>query len=128
MEIIMTIKFDKQYVTTIFKAAGFEVREVLVLMNQYWPRNEHYYKLIVENPWFLVYTQYGPIIVGPRKRVWSLEWRLITESFKLYDEDPGRTSELGYIHSYTLESLVGDLFALNKKITSWQKGKYNDNT
>ena len=66
-------------VQALFESSGFQVKNVFELANQYWPRVDDYAARIVENPWWLVDTQYGLIKVGPRKRVIVIDWSHLTE-------------------------------------------------
>ncbi len=65
---------NKTEVAGLFALAGFKVLGMFEVMNQYWPRHQEYYHLIMENPWWLVKTEYGLIMVGDRKRVTAIEW------------------------------------------------------
>ncbi|MCD0160309.1 hypothetical protein IHN63_03210 [Deinococcus sp. 6YEL10] len=54
--------------------SGFEIREYRTTANQYWPDVPDYFEVRAANPWWVVQTQYGPLTIGRRKRVWEINW------------------------------------------------------
>jgi len=61
-----------EYFQSIIQLAGFDVLAHYELANGYYPRS--YTSAVLENPWWLVKTQYGLIEIGWRKRVISISW------------------------------------------------------
>lgn len=64
----------KEQVLAIFLLAGIRVDSLDELPNNYWPRVPEYQKLRDENPWWLMHTELGMIVIGWRKRVISINW------------------------------------------------------
>lgn len=54
--------------------AGIEPIAVHAIANQYWPDVEPYHDVRRNNPWWLVLTKAGPIIIGWRKNVIEIDW------------------------------------------------------
>lgn len=75
----------------------------------------HYF---INNPWYLIKTQYGLIEFGPRKRVYHLEWKHTKLNEKLICEEGEEwiTSQNKYIHSYDLPALFLNLNKLKKAL------------
>lgn len=62
----------REHAIALFEMAGFEVKSIHELPNDYWP--EAYTDLRKANPWWLIETQFGLIEIGWRKRVISIHW------------------------------------------------------
>jgi hypothetical protein len=56
----------------LFLLAGFRVSRFHRLENKYWP--EAYVEERRNSPWWLAITEFGPIEIGWRKRVVSINW------------------------------------------------------
>ena len=91
----------KEMVEALFTLAGFEVKHMHKLQNPYWPEVPNYYDLIIDNPWWLVMTQYGYIKIGPRKRVVSIEWNETAYRGIITEDDVTKADALVYSYSQT---------------------------
>lgn len=65
-------------------------------------------------PSFLVYTSFGTIDIGPRKRVIEINWNDLEYRGRLLPDVDGKpvgypTNELSYIHSYSDEETIKHL-------------------
>jgi hypothetical protein len=94
----------------IMALAGFEVRAVWELANQYWPDNPEYDD--VRTPWWLFLTEIGPIQIGSRKRVLHIEWSTCAVRAVVTSDDV--TKESTYVHAWSVEKAVEYLKALRK--------------
>lgn len=63
---------DIEKFKALFMLAGIEVASCHELANKYWP--DAYTQLREENPWALMVTSFGPVVIGWRKRVISINW------------------------------------------------------
>lgn len=108
------ITITEQQVKELFQTVGFEIKKIYRLENKYWPNNGNFNDLRIQNPWFLVKTQFGFIEIGPRKRVIHLEWSETSYRGKLpvSEGEEWITSEDHYVHSYTLDKFLMNLIRL----------------
>lgn len=102
----------EQLVKAWFKTAGFEVSEVFRLENQYWGYGFDDASYRISSPWWLVETNIGKIILGPRKRVWAIDWSRTDVRGVVTDEDITKGDD--YVHSYSHADTVKYLAALYK--------------
>lgn len=89
--------------TTLFLDAGFEAIHVKVIDNQY-SGNAHYYV----DPWLVVTTSKGPIMLGWRKRVINIDWSdsdIAVDGQELF-KDEKTTSSDRYVHAWSKEKAV----------------------
>lgn len=98
----------------MFIDAGIPIINEHELMNQYWPRVEEYAMLILSNPWWLFETPYGNIKIGPRKRVYVLDWSATPLRQILTDLDVTKSETM--LHAYTHSELVDAIAILSKKL------------
>lgn len=101
-----------------FKAAGFEVEDMWELTNSYWPRSQ--FELILTNPWWLVKTKYGMIRVGPRKRVFVIDWEDTKVRIPDLHGDDVTKGEL-YTHAWSKEEALMYLCSLKRKLDEHTK-------
>jgi hypothetical protein len=59
---------------SVFVLARISVKKVHKLVNMYVPDCIEYADFIRLNPWFLMETNIGLIIIGARKRVYAIDW------------------------------------------------------
>lgn len=96
----------------LFELAGFEVQQIWELMNQYWPRVQAYYPMIIESPWFLVQTEIGLIKFGPRKRVWEIDWSATKVRCTVTTDDVTHGREGDLVHAWTMAKALEYLTSL----------------
>ncbi len=118
-------QLTEEQVKGLFIASGFEIKKMYRLVNKYWPDNEHYQELRVNNPWFLVKTQFGFIEVGPRKRVIHLDWSETVYEGELpaTEGEEWITSGSTYVHSYSVDKLLINLMKLKTALTNYDSNK-----
>ena len=102
----------EEHARALFLLANIEVRSVHRLENQYWP--PAYIDMIQKYPWWLMDTPYGYIVIGPRKRVISIEWsgtkvrRVLTKDNVTKDET--------LVHAWTTLKVLEYLVAFRNTI------------
>lgn len=67
-------QFPQEKVLSLFMLADIKVLDMDEIPNQYWPRVPDYLELRDKSPWWLVYTEFGTIKIGWRKRVMQIDW------------------------------------------------------
>jgi hypothetical protein len=105
------IKKVKNKVCSLFENAGFEVKSIYELVNEYWPNTYRYWYVRALNPWWLVETQYGKILYAPRKRVVSIDWS--ETKFRGIISEDDTTKGDTFIHSWvdkSTEKYLKELF------------------
>jgi len=108
---------EKKIVESLFELAGFEVKSIHEVINGYWPKNEHYFQMIIDNPWWLVETQYGLIKIGRRKRVWQIDYKGTRLREPVFDYNEIKvTSEDTYFHAYTSDFMLKYMIVLQEKL------------
>jgi len=82
---------------------------------------DHYFTSSLEFPrlWFYVLSPWGPLLIGPRKRVYEFNWRHTYSDnmskslmFKMEVFPQDVTNEVGYFHAYSGADLL-------KHISEW---------
>lgn len=99
-------------VVEMFSKAGIPVLAVEQTPNQYWPNVDAYKEIREANPWYTVSTPLGKIIIGARKRVFSIDW----------SDTPVRclvtldavTKDTSSVHAWTEEDCLKYLNTLGK--------------
>jgi len=104
----------KLQVEELFKAANIKILNQWEIMNEYWPRHPDYYKIIIENPWWLIQTEVGMILIGKRKRVVEINW-IATPIRKIITEDDVTKSET-MVHSWNHSTCLIYLKEIGKLI------------
>ena len=114
----------KDVVTSLFTLAGFKILNMWELKNKYWP--DSYPDMILQNPWWLVKTEYGLIEIGPRKRVINIDWS-DTSIRKVITEDDVTKSET-MVHAYGLSKALEYLAKLSIELCCINNPLNFDNT
>jgi hypothetical protein len=108
--------FPKDRALAIATLAGLTVSGTEELMNPYWPRTETYFDLIVNSPWWLLYTEIGHIKIGWRKRVIEISWAQTGHPCIVTDDDV--TKGEYYVHAWSEEDTVKYLKRLKESVQS----------
>jgi hypothetical protein len=82
----------------LFLLAGFKVSRFHRLENKYWP--EAYIEERRKSPWWLAITEFGPIEIGWRKRVISINWEDTPARVILSEDDVTKEETLVHAWSY----------------------------
>lgn len=99
---------NEQQARALFLLAGIEVSKMHRLENQYWP--ESYVLERKNSPWWLAMTLAGPVTIGWRKRVISIDWEDTPVRVIVTSDDV--TKDLTYVHAYSYAKAVEYLTAL----------------
>ncbi len=105
----------KEEVAGLFALAGFKILAMFEVMNQYWPRTPEYHKLLMENPWWLVKTEYGLIMIGDRKRVTNIEWSDTKFRGTVTSDDVTKNDI--FVHAWNNEKALSYLTELRKQLS-----------
>lgn len=89
---------DKDCFAAIFLLAGITVTKWYELPNHYWP--EAYADLRAAHPWQLAMTPHGPIEIGWRKRVISIDWEGTPARLLVTDDKVTKEETLVHAYSY----------------------------
>jgi len=109
----------EEEVKAFFIVAGFQVKEIFQIANQYWVGggvDVMDFQYIAYNPWWLVQTTHGMIIFGRRKRVWEIDWSRTPFRGKILAEDDSTTNSDNFVHCWEREDIVRDLTRLCKEL------------
>lgn len=106
---------ERKNLDALLLLAGIEPVAVHELANKYWPDNGHYAQIRRDMPWWLVLTKAGPVVIGWRKRVISIDWRDTSVRAKMTGDDQ-TTSELEYCHAWGYAKAVEYLQTLRSAI------------
>lgn len=91
-------KPDKDYFAAIFLLAGISVTKWYELPNEYWP--DSYTDLRAKHPWQLALTPHGPIKIGWRKRVISIDWEDTQARLLVTDDEVTKNETLVHAYNY----------------------------
>jgi hypothetical protein len=103
---------DRETLDALLKLSQIEPIEIYELANQYWPRT--YFQLCVENSWWLVFTLAGPIVIGWRKRVISIDWSKTNIRTIITEDDV--TKDETSVHAWGVGKAVAYLTTLGCQI------------
>lgn len=106
---------ERKTLDALLTLAGIEPVAVHELANKYWPDCEAYAKVRRDTPWWLVLTKAGPVVIGWRKRVISINWAETGIRAKMTADDQA-TSELEYCHAWTYAKAVEYLSTLQSAL------------
>lgn len=121
----------------LFRVAGFKVKRTWELPNGYcggsasvlrdiedklspnytYPPLEERIKTCLwplRSPWWLVLTDFGPIEIGWRKRVISIDWSATNIRGVVTTDET--TKGLGHVHAWTMDAAVRYLTALRAMV------------
>lgn len=107
---------QKNEVEALLTLSGLKYDSIWEIANQYVPVCEHYAVYRQNNPWWLIFTKHGPIIIGWRNRVISISWADTDIRFVVTQDDVAKTETL--VHAWTIEKALEYLIALRKHIDS----------
>jgi hypothetical protein len=65
---------DRAKLDALLLLSGIKPVSVHEVANKYWPDDPHYAQIRRDSPWWLVLTEAGPVVIGWRKRVISIDW------------------------------------------------------
>lgn len=107
-------------ISAMFTLAEIKVKAIYEIINQYHGKRGMDPRFLIDNPWFLVSTEYGNIVLGPRKRVYQLQWdeTNLREYLPVIWGQDNTTSTETYIHAYTEEHLLTNIKNLGKALHS----------
>lgn len=92
---------NEQQVRGLFALAGFdEPAKLRELANGYWPNAPAYAQIRQDSPWWLVETPFGPITIGWRKRVISIDWRECSFRGVITEDDVTKDDSMVHAWSY----------------------------
>lgn len=94
-------KASREQVESIFRLAEIPFKEMWELANGYWPLSPVYDD--VRRPWWLVSTSFGPVRIGWRKRVLSIDWTATGVQCVVTDDV---TKGADYVHAYSVEKAI----------------------
>lgn len=94
----------------LFLLAGIKVSKFHQLENKYWP--DAYVEERKRSPWWLAMTPAGPITIGWRKRVISIDWQ-DTALRTVVTEDEVTKGDT-YVHAYCYAKAVEYLTTLSR--------------
>ena len=114
------LDFDEGRAAALFLLAGIKVKGFEELPNAYWPNVDHYAELRRSSPWFLAFTDFGPVKIGWRKRVLSISWERTAIRAVVTEDDTTKDETL--VHAWTYGKAVEYLTALGEQPTSHGAG------
>jgi hypothetical protein len=110
---------ERKKLDALLLLAGIEPVAVHELANKYWPDCEAYAKVRRDTPWWLVLTKAGPVVIGWRKRVISIDWRDTAVRALVTSDDTTKGED--HVHAWSYGDAVKYLahlaYALNTAAT-----------
>jgi hypothetical protein len=107
---------DRKTLDALLLLAGIDPVAVHELANKYWPDCDAYAQIRRDNPWWLVLTKAGPVVIGWRKRVISIDWEGATVRAAMAPHTDNVTSELTYCHAWGYAKAVQYLQTLQSAL------------
>jgi hypothetical protein len=101
----------EQEARAIFLLAGFEVKNLYQIGNQYWP--EAYVEERKRDPWWLVQTPAGLVKIGWRKRVISIDWEDTPVRVEVTTDQV--TKDKTMVHAYSFGKAVDYVTQLRRE-------------
>jgi len=99
---------ERKYLDALLLLAGIDPIGVYEVANGYWGKRDD------APPWWLVLTKAGPVVIGWRKRVISINWKDTPVRAKMTADDV--TSELDYCHAWSYSKAVEYLRTLQSAL------------
>lgn len=93
----------QETVLNLFKNAHIEIVQLVEISNQYWPHHTDYQAEAYANPWWLIRTRAGVLMMGHRKNVTHLEWQLTDIRVILTQDQTPQSST--HVHAWGLDKL-----------------------
>lgn len=112
---------EKKVVEALLTLSGIEYQSIWEIANQYVPATEHYAAYRQNNPWWMILTKNGPIIIGRRKRVFSISWSDTDIRFIVTPDDVTKDETL--VHAWTVPKALEYLIALRCYIDQNEKDR-----
>lgn len=106
----MSLPFDEKKWAAMMLLAGIETVGSEHLPNGYWP--EVYEEVRRSSPWFLIFTDFGPVKIGWRKRVLSISWEHTKVRAIVTQDDVSKSNT--DVHAWTYAKAVEYLTALRE--------------
>lgn len=107
-------------IEAMFTLAEIKVNAIYALHNRYMGKilNKADAEFSANYPWFLVSTQYGNVVLGPRKKVYHLEWveTKLRQKLPCEEGEEWISSQDNYVHSHTEEALLLNIKKLGKAL------------
>ena len=91
---------ERKQLDALLTLAGIQPVAVHELANKYWPDTDTYAQIRRDNPWWLVMTKVGPIVIGWRKRVISIDWEGTPVRGMMTPHGDDVTSGLDHCHAW----------------------------
>ena len=99
---------ERKYLDALLLLAGITPVAVYEVANGYWGKRED------APPWWLVLTKAGPVVIGWRKRVISINWADTGIRAKMTTDDV--TSEMDFCHAWGYSKAVEYLRTLQSAL------------
>jgi hypothetical protein len=119
---------DRKTLDAILHLAGIDYIQAYEVENRYWPKAPNYDQIRREQPWWLVWTKHGPILIGWRKRVIQIEWPDLIHKVKCIVTKDDVTKEETLVHAWTTWKAVEYLFELRRQMERAEYTANNPNT
>lgn len=108
-----TKPFSKKLAEALFRVAGFNILNTVEITNQY---SRSY-----DDPWVLVQTEFGVVMIGWRKRVINIDWTFCKyRGIITQDTVDGSTTKVStadcWTHAWSYEKAVEYLSTLYLKM------------
>lgn len=105
-----TNQFNIDIAVSLLKLAGFKVNVNAFIYDQFYKLYNQYDRLR-HDPWFIIQTNIGPIIMGYRKHVFNIDWRFTSIRGEVTQDDV--TKDSYFVHAWTEQKTLEYLTNLN---------------
>lgn len=107
---------ERKKLDALLLLAGIEPVSVHEVANKYWPDADAYAQIRRDNPWWLVLTKVGPVVIGWRKRVISINWEDTPIRGLMVPHDDDVTSTTTYCHAWSYAKALQYLTTLQSAL------------